>query len=325
MTDVAHPQTEARAAWQVRPPAGLVDAGTLRGLNARSDAAGAAQTLGHAAALALSGAAIVLAPAWWLTLPAMVVHGIFLVALFAPLHETVHRTVFRKRWPNLVLAQVAGFVLLIPPVWFRHFHLAHHRHTQDPAHDPELARPKPATLAGYIWHLSGLPMWWRLGLTLWSLGRGDTAGMAYLPDHARAGVVANARWQLAGYAAIALGALAARSWLPVTLWLGPLVLGQPFLRAYLLAERTGCARVPDLTRNTRTTLASGLLRRLAWNMPFHAEHHLYPSVPFHRLPDLHRLVADRVRHVTPGYPAAQREIVASFGAAEAGVSPPRPV
>lgn len=303
---------QSQAAWPVRPPAGLVDGSTLNRLNTRSDAAGAAQTFGHGAALLLTGTTVVLAPAWWLALPAMLVHGIVLVALFAPLHESLHRTVFRRRWANLALAQAAGFVLLIPPVWFRHFHLAHHRHTQDPANDPELARPKPSTLAGYLWQLSGLPTWRLLALTLWRLGRGDIAGMAYVPEHARAGVVANARRQLAGYGAIAVAALAAQSWLPLTLWLGPLVLGQPFLRAYLMAEHTGCERVPDLTRNTRTTLTGGLLRRLAWNMPFHAEHHLYPSVPFHRLPELHGIVGGSLRHVSPSYRAAHREIRANF-------------
>ncbi|MCB9957384.1 MAG: fatty acid desaturase [Rhodospirillaceae bacterium] len=312
MTVRAATPPQPQAPRLARPPAGLVDGGTLDRLTVRSDAAGAAQTLGHAAALLLTGTAVVLAPTWWLALPAMLVHGVVLVALFAPLHETMHRTVFRQRWANLALAQVAGFVLLIPPVWFRHFHLAHHRHTQDPANDPELVRPKPSTRAGYLVHLSGLPTWRLLGLTLWRLGRDDTAGMAYVPDHARAGIVANARRQLAAYAVVAVAALAAHSWLPLTLWLGPLVLGQPFLRAYLMAEHTGCELVPDLTRNTRTTLTGGLLRRLAWNMPYHAEHHLYPAVPFHRLPELHGIVGASLHHVAPSYRAAHREIRAEF-------------
>ena len=43
--------------------------------------------------------------------------------------------------------------------------------------------------------------------------------------------------------------------------------------------------------NTRTTLTNGLMRLLMWNMPFHTEHHLYPSIPFHRLPDAMRRCA----------------------------------
>ena len=43
-----------------------------------------------------------------------------------------------------------------------------------------------------------------------------------------------------------------------------------------------------------TTLTSGLVRLLMWNMPYHAEHHLYPSIPFHRLADAHALIGSGV-------------------------------
>ncbi len=46
-----------------------------------------------------------------------------------------------------------------------------------------------------------------------------------------------------------------------------------------------------------------------WNMPLHAEHHLFPSVPFHRLPALHAQIGDRLAHVAPGYAATNRAIV----------------
>ena len=45
--------------------------------------------------------------------------------------------------------------------------------------------------------------------------------------------------------------------------------------------------------NTRTTLTNAAVRLLMWNMPFHAEHHLYPSIPFHRLADAHGDAARR--------------------------------
>ncbi|RUV49309.1 fatty acid desaturase, partial [Mesorhizobium sp. M7A.F.Ca.MR.228.00.0.0] len=42
-------------------------------------------------------------------------------------------------------------------------------------------------------------------------------------------------------------------------------------------------------------------RRLAWNMPFHAEHHAYPGVPFHQLPRFHALIERHLKMVEPGY------------------------
>jgi len=47
---------------------------------------------------------------------------------------------------------------------------------------------------------------------------------------------------------------------------------------------------------------------LFWNANYHAEHHLLPAVPFHRLPKLHELVKDRLVHLDAGYAAAHRVI-----------------
>ena len=88
---------------------------------------------------------------------------------------------------------------------------------------------------------------------------------------------------------------------PLLYWIGPQLLGQPFLRAYLFAEHTGCTLDRNGLTNTRTTLTSAAVRLLMWNMPFHAEHHLYPSIPFYRLPDAHRAMQDRLGVVQCGY------------------------
>ena len=77
-------------------------------------------------------------------------------------------------------------------------------------------------------------------------------------------------------------------------WVMPMLLGQPFLRLYLLAEHGGCPKVRDMLANTRTTKTTALVRFLAWNMPYHTEHHVYPAVPFHRLPEAHDLLKDKL-------------------------------
>jgi fatty acid desaturase len=38
-----------------------------------------------------------------------------------------------------------------------------------------------------------------------------------------------------------------------------------------------------------------------WNIPYHAEHHLYPSIPFHRLTDAHAASRARPDFVQRGY------------------------
>jgi len=85
------------------------------------------------------------------------------------------------------------------------------------------------------------------------------------------------------------------------LWILPVLIGQPFLRAYLLAEHGLCPPGADMLENSRTTFTNRIIRALAWNMPYHAEHHAYPAVPFHQLPALHDRVRAHLKTTSAGY------------------------
>ena len=78
----------------------------------------------------------------------------------------------------------------------------------------------------------------------------------------------------------------------------------------LLAEHGGCSTAADVLRNTRTTRTLAPLRWLMWNMPFHVEHHLMASIPFHALPAAHGWIAGRLEHNDPGYLAVHRAFLA---------------
>jgi fatty acid desaturase len=95
------------------------------------------------------------------------------------------------------------------------------------------------------------------------------------------------------------------------------VAGQPFLRLYLLAEHIGCAFNDNMYANTRTTYTNGAVRLLAWQMPFHAEHHAFPAVPFHALSRVNALVQGRIEVSAPGYLALHRELIRRLRAARA--------
>jgi fatty acid desaturase len=278
----------------------------------RSDLQGLSQLGLHLLALLATGGVVALAPGTAWLAAAMLPYGIVLVFLFAPLHETVHRTAFESRWLNDGVAWACGAVLLLPPGYFRAFHFTHHRYTQDPVRDPELAVPKPATIGAYLWQVSGLP-YWRERLTITvrhALGR---VAESFIAPHARPRIIREARLLLGIYAALALGSIAAGSDALVTFWLVPALLGQPFLRMYLLAEHTGCPLVPAMLENSRTTRSTALIRRLAWNMPYHAEHHAHPALPFHALPAAHRLLEAKIAVQADGYVVVQRRILAAFG------------
>jgi fatty acid desaturase len=263
----------------------------------------------HLAALIAAGVLVALAPSLWWRIPAQALEGAILIFLFAPLHETIHRTVFHNRRANDVVAEIIGLVIVLPAVYFRYFHFCHHRYTQDPERDPELATPKPATFAQWLLVVSGLPVWKShiVGVLTHAAGKIDEP---YLTPKPARHVIAEARIHLGLYVAIAIASIALRSTALLEFWIVPAVLGQPWLRLYLMAEHTGCDLVPDMLANSRTTLTNPIVRFFAWNMPFHAEHHTFPAVPFHALPKLHRRLAPVIKVVSPGYIAAQRSILA---------------
>ena len=280
----------------------LLPADMVRALAARSDGAAAIRLGLHLVLLAAAGTLTWHALGTWLLLPAMVSQGVVQVSLFAALHECVHRTAFRSRRANDSVAAAIGLIAVLPAGFFRRFHYAHHRFTQDPARDPELAAPKPETPAGYARQVSGWNYWRDRARELVGHARGHV-GAEFVPRAERRAVVVEARWHLALYAVVGLAALLLGRWEPLTLWLGPAILGQPLLRLYLLAEHTGCQLGPDMVRNSRTTLAGWPTRLLMWNMPYHVEHHVYPAVPFHALPRLHALMADRLIETAPSHAA----------------------
>jgi fatty acid desaturase len=292
--------------------AGARERAALLALAARSNLRGLGQLGLHLVALLATGAGVALAQHTVWLVPAMLPYGIVLVFLFAPLHETIHRTAFESRRLNDRVAWICGAVLLLPPEYFRAFHFTHHRYTQDPARDPELATPKPATLGAYLWQVSGLPYWReRIATTCrHALGR---AGEPFIAPHARPRIAREARLLLGVYALLALGSILAGSDALLVFWLAPVLLGQPFLRMYLLAEHTGCPLVSAMLENSRTTRSTALIRRLAWNMPYHAEHHAHPALPFHALPAAHRLLESKIPVQAEGYLAVQREILATLG------------
>lgn len=271
-------------------------------LTTLSNAKGLVHLAGHLGLIAgLGGMIAAGVPGWPLML---VAQGIALVFLFTLEHECTHRTPFATPALNDRVGRACGFLLLLPFEWFRYFHLAHHRWTNIPGQDPELEGTRPDTRRQWLIHVSGLPYWAAMAKITVALALGRGAA-PYLPGPALPRIRAEARWMLAGYAVAAISLTLS----PLLLWIWflPALLGQPFLRLYLLAEHGDCPRVANMLENTRTTFTTGLVRFLAWNMPYHVEHHTYPAVPFHRLPDLHRALKSHLAVTAKGYIAFTKD------------------
>ena len=79
------------------------------------------------------------------------------------------------------------------------------------------------------------------------------------------------------------------------------------LGLFLMPEHTGLPNTGTQIERTRTIRSNALVRWWMWNMPYHAEHHAHPAVPFHALGQLHQRLAPELVNVTPGYLAFHRE------------------
>ena len=283
----------------------------MQQLTRRSDAKGLVQLGAHLSMLLCAGIALnysLYSPWMLLTLP---LYGALLIFLFAPLHETIHFTVFRTRWMNNLVAAPIGFLLLIPFQNFRVFHYAHHRHTQNPELDPELIDMRPLIRRHYWLYLSGLPTWWQSLTSIWRHATG-IVDEPYIEARHHKTIVAEARLHLAGYAFLLIISLLTSSAVLWWFWILPALVAQPLLRLYLLAEHSGCDLGDNMLENSRTTYTVPWLNFLAWNMPYHAEHHYLASVPFHALPALHAWTGQHVKYKGDGYYRVNRDIAADI-------------
>lgn len=295
----------------------LLSTQELKTLSERSNIKGAIQLAGHLAIMGISGYLwATQSDQWFISLPALVVYGFSFASMFATMHECAHRTAFASNAVNDVVSWFAGLLSFYNGTFYRRYHKWHHRYTQIPGKDPELSDPKPTNWREYLVELSGWNWWTGKLQTHLRVAFGQLESYPFIPEAARQEVMWSVRLQLAVYGiAIALSIFFGQPWF-FLYWLLPLMVGQPLLRAILLSEHGGCSHDDNPLTNTRTTLTLFPLRFLMWNMPYHAEHHLYASIPFHQLAEAHEKLRPHFAHIDPGYISVQRKnFIAKFGTA----------
>lgn len=296
----------------------------LKELSVKSNLPGAVRSLSHFGAIALAGTLLWLVMnryGFVFAIPLILIQGYLVAFLFMPVHEAAHKTVFRTRWLNSVLGHAASLTIMYPLEYYTLFHWDHHRFTQDPERDPELMFATVPTsdtqlaiaYSGIVYLFKRVRLMFRHAIT-------GQVVVPWIPENKRALVVREARLYTLVYVVLLAGSIALSSMLLLWVWLLPLVVGQWFLRPYLFAEHTGCDHTRSAFENTRTTYTGQLMKWFTWNMPFHVEHHAYPSVPFHALPKLNAIVDNRIAYRGRGYLTVTRETLAWFRRARQSAS-----
>jgi len=246
-------------------------------------------------------------PAHWLVLGVLVsVSALVQFGMFGMLHEACHKTALADPKLNRVAAWFAALAQPMSPTLMRAFHFAHHRNTHVLERDPELAGI--AMMARWprglmvLANLTGLAVIIaRVGWAVFAAlvpARAQGAWEAALPfvEPERRRVIGwEARVLLgvhAGLIALAFTLLPGLRWVYLSLWLGHVMLAW-----YITCEHRGLdLGGEDVLARTRSLVTPAWVRWLIWNMPYHAEHHAWPAVPWYNLPALHEQVRTHLVH-----------------------------
>jgi sphingolipid 4-desaturase/C4-monooxygenase len=214
---------------------------------------------------------------WFVFVPVAWVCALFSGALWSCVHECAHDLVFRRRKWDRALAMLANIVLIVPAAeGYRHFHGLHHAHTGDAVLDLEVpARWESVALGGSV---LGRIVWIALlpgilCLRTVRIPRGMVFPRLAEPLVLNAAVqglgVASVGWLL-GTNAILFLFLA--SWLSLTL--------HPLGARWVQEHGT----VDGVQQPTRSYY--GVFNWVCLNGGYHNEHHDFPSVPWHTLPNI---------------------------------------
>jgi fatty acid desaturase len=290
----------------------LIGPAELHALSVKSNVRGFLQLGSHLGAVILSGYLLLISlHTVWLP-PIFIVHGVLLNFLYAGQHELSHWTVFRTARLNELFGRLFGFILLYPRDFDQVQHFAHHRHTQNWQRDGELCRNR-YTLTSYLLWVLGPTYWYTRIRRIVRFAFG-VVSEPYIPASRKPAMVREARWHLAGYAAIIALSVWMHSWLALEVWLLPMLLLKPVHQLQNTIEHLGLPHIDSITLNTRSTRTNAVMRWMAWNMQYHTAHHAFPGVPCYRLPALHQhiFVANDHSPPTMSYFGFQAAVIRAF-------------
>lgn len=282
----------------------------MKGLMRRSDGPALRDTalwIGLLLATAIGG--IAMWGTWW-AVPFFLVYGVLYgSACDSRWHECGHGTAFKTEWMNDCVYLLASFMVMRNPVSWRWSHARHHTDTIIVGRDPEITVMRPPDIGRKAMSFIGVPDVFQHFAVLWrnALGQFSPDERDYIPDSELPRAIFWARLFVAIHVAAVAIALFTWSLLPLMVVGGPRIYGTWHMVLTGLLQHGGLAEdVLDHRLNSRTVHMNPVSRWIYWNMNYHVEHHMFPMVPYHALPELHTLIKDDL-------PPANRSMTKAYG------------
>ena len=236
---------------------------------------------------------------WWVWAVGIVVIGTRQHAMGIMAHEGVHYLIARKKfWNDLLANLLSSYALTYPVEGYRTNHLIHHRWLDTPI-DPERASIDNYP-ADWIYPMPKRQFFRMLLRDVVGIYQLQTAKLYkyvwVLPDGMVPHII---RVGLFHCIFIILAIMTGHLWTYLLLWITPMfTIALLCFRLRTAAEHSGIRRsekrytrqAVDTMATTRTVMGCPIAQFLLapYNMSYHIEHHLYPSVPVFRLRALHR-------------------------------------
>lgn len=299
----------AEADWYQSP----LPRATMRKFLERRDGPPIRDTLLLLAVLGVTGyATIALWGSWWVVLPYMIYAVFYGTSSDSRWHECSHGTAFKTDWMNNLVYEVASFMVMRESVIWRWSHTRHHSDTIIVGRDPEIQIPRPPDLKGLALSLInyGGYMTYYPNLIRHACGHMSDAERTYVPDTEFGKIFRNARICVAIYLLVIVSAITLQTWIPIFLFMLPQFFGTWLMIVHNTTQHAGLAEnVLDHRLNCRTVYMNPISRFIYWNMNYHVEHHMFPLVPYHRLPELHKAIKGDCPPPYPSIFSAWKEIL----------------
>jgi fatty acid desaturase len=295
---------------------------TLSDLNRRSDLRGLLQCGSLILTATVTGSLCFLAWStgrWPLIMAAFLLHGTILSFLepTAAIHELSHGTSFKNKKWNEFFIRIFSFLSWTNFVFFRTSHAKHHQLTLHTGRDLEIVLPIKVRPVDVLYWFTFNPVYVFQALKTHlrharGIIRGEWEEHIFPESDAKNRQVLMRRARILVFGHLALAVLFIAVGHPILI----LIVQFPFYGSWLanlcgVPQHAGLkSDIDDFRYLCRTMVLSPIPAWLYWNMNYHTEHHMYPAVPFRKLPKLHRLLAHDMPKPNRGLLHAWKEIIA---------------
>ena len=241
----------------------------------------------------------------WIFLPIYLIYCTWWGGADAIWHECGHRTAFKSRKLNDFFYHIGSFMNSFEAVRFKWSHSIHHNYTGsiDP-HDFEVDGSifwKPKKLLNFfIIFIPGIGLL-NLNKSIQkeilqhALGIKTKVMKECIPDHKKQSCIFISRIYVLLWISITIFSMIINSVLPIFLFLIPKFFATLNI-IWGLTQHIGLQdKVKDHRLSTRSIRLNPILSFIYWNMEYHIEHHMFPSVPSYNLPKLH----EAIKHQLP--------------------------